>query len=180
MKKILKVLYYAVVVCILLLAATLVLPLIPISGNIKIMTVRSGSMEPTISTGSVVVVRPTSTYAVNDIITFGPVSKTKSPTTHRIIEVKQYSGYEAYITQGDANNGPDIREVVKRDVIGKVLFHVPYVGFVIAAVQKPIGFATVVGIPALFILVEEIKNIAVEIKKKAAARANVEHKDEEG
>src|SRR3989338_8215020 len=59
-------------------------PLLPIKGNIEIKIVKSGSMEPAIKTGSIVVIKPASLYGVGDVITFGEDSRTTYPTTHRI------------------------------------------------------------------------------------------------
>jgi len=80
------------------------------------MVVQSGSMEPAIHTGSVVMVKPASDYKIGDVITFGEVSKTKAPITHRIYDIKVVDGNPVYITKGDANNAPDARESSKRDV----------------------------------------------------------------
>lgn len=130
------------------------------------MIVRSGSMEPTIRAGSIVFVRPTNAYKVGDIITFGPWSTTNPPTTHRIVKIQQRDGVERYVTQGDANNEPDMREVAKSDVVGKVLLSVPYMGYVVAAVQRPYGFLLVAIIPAIIILIEEGKKIIAAIRTK--------------
>src|SRR5699024_10647649 len=70
----------------------------------ELKTVLSGSMEPLIQTGSVIVVRQTDGtdhFQEGDIVTF--VTEEKLLVTHRIIEVE---GAE-YITKGDNNNGPD-------------------------------------------------------------------------
>ena len=180
--KILKILYYVVLGFIGVIAVLLIISVLPITGNIKFMTVLSGSMEPAIKTGSVVMTRPHSTssgqasYGVGDIITFGPYSKTKPPTTHRIVEVKipstssgqapsTDSGQVTYITKGDANNAPDVREVSQKDVIGKVMFDVPYFGYVVAFARKPIGFLLILIVPALAIVFDEVKKIVGEVKK---------------
>lgn len=152
--------FYAAVAGIVLLLLSSALP---IPGGIKTFVVQSGSMEPTIKTGGVVVVKPMASYAVGDVITFGPRSKTKPPTTHRIIEVK---GDGNFVTKGDANNGEDMRTVSRYEVIGRVLFSVPYVGYAVAAAQKPWGFTVIVVIPAAIIIWEEMQKIWREVKKK--------------
>jgi signal peptidase len=169
--KILKILYYVVLGFIGVIAVLLIISVLPITGNIKFMTVLSGSMEPAIKTGSVVMTRPHSTssgqasYNVGDIITFGPYSKTKPPTTHRIVEVKKANELISYLTKGDANNAPDAREVSQKDVIGKVMFDVPYFGYVVAFARKPIGFLLILIVPALAIVFDEIKKIFGEVKR---------------
>lgn len=151
--------YLAVAFIVVLLLASA----LPIPGGIKTFVVQSGSMEPSIKTGGVVVVKPMDSYVVGDVITFGPRSKTKSPTTHRIIEVKEDGNY---VTKGDANSDQDLRTVSRYEVIGKVLFSVPYVGYAVAAAQKPWGFVIIVVIPAVIIIWEEAGKIWREIQKK--------------
>ncbi len=173
MNKIFKTIYYIFLGAIALIAVLLIISSFPITGNIKFLTVLSGSMAPEIKMGSVVLVKPTSDYKINDIITFGPYSKTKPPTTHRISDIKVVDGQPVYITKGDANNAPDTREIQKRDVIGKVLFDVPYVGFAVDSAKKPYGFALIIIVPAVLIIFGEIKKIYEEVAK----RKNNKNKD---
>jgi signal peptidase len=99
------------------------------------------------------------------------------PTTHRIQEMRVVGGEPVYITKGDANNAPDVREVQKKDVIGKVLFDIPYAGFAVASAKKPLGFAIIIIVPALIIIFDEIRKIIKEVKnrkKKPEADQNSE------
>lgn len=164
--KILKIVYYLIMGFIVLVALLLIVSVLPVTGNYKVMTVISGSMEPAIKMGSVVAVKPSEDYKIGEIITFGPVSKTKASTTHRIFDIKVAGGQPVYITKGDANNAPDTREVQKKDIIGKVLFSVPYVGYAVDFAKKPTGFALIVIVPAVLIIADEIKKIYGEIKNK--------------
>lgn len=166
MKKVLKIIYSLFVSFIVLVAVLLIVSVLPITGNFKVLTVISGSMEPIIKTGSVVVVKPVSDYKIGDVITFGPMSKTKAPTTHRINDIKVVDSQPVYITKGDANNAPDARQITKADIIGKVLFSVPLVGYAVDFAKKPMGFALIIIVPAALIIVDEIKKIINEIKKK--------------
>lgn len=160
MFKAISYIFYAIVG---IIAILLIVPLLPIPGNYQILTVLSGSMEPAIHTGSVVIVKPADNYKINDIITFGKTKKT--PTTHRIHDIKVNVGKPIYITKGDANNAPDSREISDSEVIGKVLFSVPYVGFAISTAKKPWGFIFIIIIPTIIIISGEIKKIWIEAKK---------------
>lgn len=164
--------YLAVAFIVLLLLSSI----LPIPGGIKTFVVQSGSMEPSIGTGSVVVVKGAESYAVGDVITFGPRSKTKPPTTHRILEVKEDGNF---VTKGDANEEEDIRTVSRYEVIGKVVVSIPWVGYAVAAAQKPWGFAVIVVIPAVIIIWEEIGKIRGEIQKKRDYAARVEKREEQ-
>jgi len=168
--KIFKVIYSIFVAFIVVVALLLIVSVLPITGNYKVMTVISGSMQPAIKMGSVVIVKPASDYQIGDVITFGPYSKTKVPTTHRIYDIKVEGGQPVYITKGDVNNAPDSREIKKSDIVGKVLFSVPYMGYAVEFAKKPIGFALIIIIPAAIIVGDEIKKIYVEVKKKKTAK----------
>lgn len=143
----------------------LIVSVFPVSENFKILVVLSGSMNPAIKTGSIAVVKPVNDYKISDIITFGPMNKTKTPTTHRIYDIKIQNGTPIYITKGDANNAPDTREIQPREIIGKVLFSIPYLGYAVEAARKPIGFALIIIIPAVIIIYDQFKKIKCEVAK---------------
>ena len=172
-----KTIYYIFVALIVMIACLLIFSAFPIPGNFKVMTVLSGSMEPALHTGSIVVVKPAEHYDIGDIITFGPAAKTKTPTTHRIHDIQVIEGKASYITKGDANNTPDAKEVLERDILGKVLFSVPFVGYAVDAAQKPIGFMLIIVVPAVFIIFDELKKVKDEIVKLRNKKKD-KHQDE--
>ncbi len=165
MKNLLKVPYYALVGLVFMTGLLLLATLAPIPGNFSVKIVKSGSMEPTIKTGGIVVIRPTSQYGVGDVITFGKDTKTQIPTTHRIVEEKIENGQTLFTTKGDANDSVDPAPIKKSDIRGRVLFTLPYVGFILDFAKKPLGFVLIVGIPALLVIIDEIGNIWREFRK---------------
>jgi signal peptidase len=122
-------------------------------------------MEPAIKTGSIIIVKPSDNYKIGDTITFGKTTKTETPTTHRIFEIVVEKGEPIYITKGDANQAPDTKEVLNKDIIGKVLFDAPYIGYVVDAAKKPIGFVVIIIVPAVIIISDELRKIWREVKK---------------
>lgn len=161
-----KIIYYIFLTFIVAIALLLIISVFPITGNIKFMVVQSGSMEPEIKMGSIVMVKPVDEYKIGDVISFGEVTRTKAPTTHRVYDIKVVEGEPYYITKGDANNAPDQREVSKREIIGKVLFSISYLGYAVDFAKKPLGFALIILVPAVVIISDEIKKIFGEVKKK--------------
>jgi signal peptidase len=137
-----------------------------------VLTVISGSMEPSIKIVSVVVVKPKADYKIGDVITFGVNTKTTKPITHRIFDIKVVGGQPVYITKGDANNAVDSKETQEKDIMGKVLFSVPFAGYVVDFARKPIGFALIIIIPAMIIISEEIIKIYKEISKNKKENEN--------
>ncbi len=178
MKKIFKTIYYLVLAAIAAVALFLIFSVVPIKGGYKTLVVLSGSMESAIKMGSVAAVKPAKEYKVGDVITFGEKTKAKTPTTHRIYEIKESDGIKSYITKGDANNAPDQKPVSEKEILGKVLFSVPYIGYAVNAAQKPVGFLLIVVIPAVIIIYEEVKKIQIEIAKKMNSKKRVEKREE--
>ena len=163
MIKIFKIIYYVLLGFVVVIALFLLVSALPITGNFKLFVVQSGSMEPSINTGGLIMVKPVDEYAIGDVVSFGKVTKTKDPTTHRIHDIRVVSGEVFYITKGDANNAPDQKEVLQKDIIGRVVFHIPYLGYVVSFSKKPIGFILIIIIPAGIIVSDEIRKIWKEI-----------------
>ncbi|OGG60668.1 signal peptidase I [Candidatus Kaiserbacteria bacterium RIFCSPHIGHO2_01_FULL_56_24] len=157
--------FYTVFIAVLLgIAGLLVGSMLPIPGNIEIKIVKSGSMEPNIPTGAVVIVKPESAYLKGDVITFGKDTKTDIPTTHRIIASAGEGTGTTYTTKGDANEEQDPTQVVARDVIGKVVFSLPYAGFILDFARQPLGFGLLIGVPAALVILEESLTIFKEAR----------------
>ena len=148
-----------------------VVSILPIPGNYKLLIVESGSMEPAIKTGSVVVVKPADSYKIGEVITFSDSGKNRT-ITHRIADIEMVSGKTYYITKGDANNAEDSNKVPEGKVVGKVLTSVPYAGYLLAAAKKPIGFVLLVIVPCAIIIFEELGKIWKEMKKKKTEIGN--------
>lgn len=128
----------------------------------KIFLVSSGSMEPAIKTGSLVFTQPRSVYLVGDIITFKSDSKSKTTTTHRIVA----QGGGVVKTIGDANQSPDSKLIPVSQILGKVIYTLPYIGYLAGFIQTPQGFILFVIVPATILVYEELKGLFLEIKNK--------------
>ena len=96
------------------------------------IAVLSGSMSPTFNRGDAVVINKLNTREKDelkkgDIIQF--VSGTKY-VVHRIVEITNDEyGNKLFVTKGDHNNTRDAEKVSMENVIGKVSFVVPYIGY---------------------------------------------------
>ncbi|MBR3490410.1 MAG: signal peptidase I [Bacilli bacterium] len=98
--------------------------------------VLSGSMEPSIETGSVCFINKHAKFEdikEKDVIAF----KMKDGTlvTHRAIEIND----SGIVTKGDNNKDADNNIVTKGNFVGKNLFWIPKVGYVIKAFQTTTG-----------------------------------------
>jgi len=145
--------------------------------------VLSGSMEPEILTGSVVLVKSNQFgYMEGDVITFA-TSENAPPVTHRIVDLQVDKDILKYQTQGDANEEPDKGLVDPRNVIGRVGLIIPYLGYLANIASQPIGFVALVVIPATILIYEELRTMKREIikllsKKKDSDTSQPEPKSE--
>lgn len=114
----------------------------------RVDAVLSGSMEPEVMTGSLVVTRPIApeTIGMGDIITFYSSTASENLITHRVVGIGQSSSIY-FETKGDANNSPDPFTVPARNVVGKVSFHAPYWGYATEFLKTPMGFLFALVIP---------------------------------
>ena len=65
---------------------------------------------------------------------------------------------EGYITKGDANEIPD-GVVAPEDVIGIVVFKIPFIGALVHFARTPIGYLTIMIIPSFIIIIYEVREI---------------------
>ena len=91
--------------------------------------VLSGSMEPVLNVGGLVIIRPVNpqSVAVGDIISFN-MPGISTPVCHRVIELKTTDDGLVFRTKGDANEEADPDIVPMQAVTGRAVLHLPYVG----------------------------------------------------
>ena len=102
----------------------------------EVFHVLSGSMEPTIPTGSLIIVKPVEPETVEegDVIAF---SSNGSVVTHRVVGIDSSRG--EFITKGDANEVADIYPTPFLALIGKVVFYITWVGVAAAYISTMQG-----------------------------------------
>ena len=173
--------YWVVIAFLITIALGVVFSAFNIPGGCKLFTVQSGSMEPAVRVGSVVVIQPMEEYKERDIITFKNESERnilnpRTTTTHRIVEAKQENNKTFYTTKGDANNSADSAPLDKDLVLGKMILTIPFLGYPVAFAKTQTGLILLVIVPAVIIVYGEFLNVKKEIKNRLKARA--EKKDE--
>jgi len=164
MKKIIKIFSNIVMVVIIICAVLIAFTLLPIKNNFKILSVTGGSMEPALHVGELIVVKPASEYRSGDIISFkrADTDNQGSTNTHRITEkIDTGNGY-VYQTKGDANDTVDQATIGNKEIIGKLIFGIGFVGYIIGYVKTLPGLILIIIIPATIIIYEEINKIRLE------------------
>lgn len=103
----------------------------------KSYNILTGSMSPTINSGSLIVVKNVdgSEIKEGDIITFRG-SSTSNLTTHRVVEIKRDNEKIKFQTKGDANKVLDPMLVSEELLVGKVIFNIPYLGKVMNLINE--------------------------------------------
>ena len=133
------ILWAAILLCLVLAAPRL--------AGIRTYVVISGSMEPAIPTGSMVYSKEVDpkTLETGDVIVFyssnaapgGTDTKDIIPITHRVVSNDTAAG--EITTKGDANEQNDISKVTYMNVEGKVIFHVPHLGYLASPLSSTMG-----------------------------------------
>ncbi len=103
--------------------------------------VRSSSMVPALGVGDLVVVQAVNPEAirVGEVITIRLASG--ATMTHRVAAVTETDDGPLFKTSGDANGGPDAVYARADQVVGRLAWHVPWLGFLLAMVTMPSGLA---------------------------------------
>ena len=146
------------------LVAVLALMALPRLLGYEMLTVHSGSMGETVPVGSLVVARPLSPdqARVGDIVLL--VRRQSDGVTtpgvlHRIIDLSERGGEIVIRTKGDANPLPDPSpSVLSAETVTPVLV-VPLAGRAFAFARTPVGWMTIVALPATCLLWLQLKAI---------------------
>ena len=117
------------------------------------LIVRSGSMSPTIPTGSIVFYTKiaASKVKVGDIIVFAKPGDPSEKVTHRVLRIGQSDTGEYYITKGDANGTADDWRVPAVGTGWIARFHVPSVGYALVYLQSTLARLLLLVIPAILL-----------------------------
>ena len=102
--------------------------IVPRLFGLQEFTVITGSMEPTIPVGSIVVVKPADIDGIKegDIISYRSKYHSEVVVTHRVTEVDREA--RKVTTKGDANDIEDVNPVYMNQVIGVVFYCLPRAG----------------------------------------------------
>ncbi|MGZ8652882.1 MAG: signal peptidase I [Actinomycetota bacterium] len=131
---------------------------VPNAFHAKSLTVMSGSMEPTIGTGDVVVARQTSPMdvRVGDIVTFRDPLDLERLITHRVREMHVRGDDVVFVTKGDANTGEEHWALSKEGTIGRVAFRVPKLGYFMIWFHSRFGLLLLIVLPTLLLGASEL------------------------
>ena len=146
------------------LAGAVAMVVLPLAGYERYV-ITGGSMGDTIGRGSVLWAQkaPTATLRVGDVITYTPPrgSGPQGMVTHRIVSIERDAGgRRRYRTKGDANASVDPwRFHLDEPTQARAAFHVPHVGYVLAAASDRTLRTIGIGIVALLIVMTTLARL---------------------
>lgn len=174
-----NILFYTILICLLSTSFIMVKSVKDgvqpkILGN-RFFTVLTGSMEPSIMTGDLIISKEVSPKEIHpgDVITFGSLNS-NNITTHRVRRVITEDGKKSYVTQGDANNVEDPNPVPEEVLIGKVVKVIPKLGSIMSWMKS--NLVLVIGGLVALISLGFIGNFVRE-RFKAIDKEEEEEKD---
>lgn len=139
------------------LLATMVLCLCAVLGSAALgyraLTIRSGSMTPTLLVGDVVLDRSVSPLEVHpgEIVTFRDPNLGQQLVTHRVISMHLSGDQVHFVTKGDANVVTEHWDVSVSSHIGREILVLPAVGKVLADISLPVVRVVILAILALWL-----------------------------
>ena len=139
-----------------------VVPLVALSGSMD------GDHDNSFGAGSMVIMKKVRSVQVGDVVAFrDPATRDELViVTHRVVDVQMIEGEPRYVTQGDANNTPDMGTIGNDDLIAEYVFHIEGLGNFAMFLREPIGMLLFIGVPVLaFILYDIIRHKLNEKKK---------------
>ena len=117
------------------------------------LVVRSGSMTPTIPTGSVVFYHRVTAknVKVGQVIVFSRPGLPSERVTHRVYKIGNGPTGRYYLTKGDANGAPDDWRVPAVGTGWVSMFHLPSVGYALVYLQSTLARLLLLVIPAILL-----------------------------
>lgn len=149
-QKALKFIFYPIAIFIVLCAISIVYQkVIKKEDNINLFgykpyIVLSGSMEPNIQVGDIVVAKRVNDgqVEIGDIITFQ--DERGATITHRVVDIVIKDGKRLYQTKGDNNNSNDVGLISMENIKGEYNFKINKVGKIISQIITPTGIMLII------------------------------------
>ena len=144
------------------LAAGLVLAAgLPVIGGLRSFTIMSGSMRPALGVGDVVVTKPIVARDARpgDVITFKDPQHRNRMLTHRVTALHVAGDQVLIATKGDANNRAERWSTAADGRIGRVVYHLPLIGYGLVWTHGRYARLLLVVIPALLLGIIELRRV---------------------
>ena len=128
---------------------------VPAIGGYSPLIILTGSMEPAIATGDLIIVRtvqPQDVHTGDIIAFFDPDGSGTSVLTHRVTKIIQDGENLSFYTKGDANNTEDRNPVSADKLLGLYQTRYAGMGHVAMFMQTPAGLVICVAVPLILLV----------------------------
>jgi signal peptidase I len=117
------------------------------------LTVLSGSMDPALKVGDIVIDRRVTPadVRVGDVITFSDPEGTDKLITHRVRQLRIADDTAHVVTKGDNTNAVERWEMPAGGSLGRVEYRVPLFGFLVFWLHGPFARIGLIVLPALLL-----------------------------
>lgn len=155
-----------------LLAATLAATMGPAFLPYRTYAVLSGSMDPAIQVGSLIVDVPVGADQLRpgDVVSFQRPDNPAQVVTHRVVKIGPGPGGTVYQTRGDANGTPDDWTVTANPRNWRMAFTVPLVGYALVYLKTPLGQLLTVLLPAIALGMMALQDLWRRPRRQVGAR----------
>ena len=82
----------------------------------------------------------------------------KAPVLHRIVEIQEVDGERVFVTQGDANRAPDPEPVALEGPGDRVVYSVPYVGYILNFGRSAQGRVVFIAVPLALLAILQLRD----------------------
>jgi signal peptidase I len=128
------------------------------TGYVKARVVLTGSMQPAINPGDIVLTAPISRVEpkIDDVAAYQARRFDGAPVgvfTHRIIDG---DGENGWVLKGDNNPTPDIQKPKNADILGVVIFVIPWLGNLLS---KQVLFTVIPLVAGMWFLLDTLRKV---------------------
>lgn len=147
---------------------------VPYKFDLSFHKVIGTSMEPSIRLGEVVALREIDPRKVDVGAVIGfRAPGVDTPVVHRVVKIvlDEEGRRVGFITKGDNVEDEDPWVVAPEDVLGIVVFHIPFVGFWEELLRTPIGFGLFILLPGIGLITLQVRDMLKPVSRVPPRRA---------
>lgn len=141
-----------------IIVITIIIIILLTTSNVRFITVVGTSMYSSITQDDIIIIKPIDpeTLKIGDIIAYRyNIGEDNFASIHRVIDIRD----GIIKTKGDNLSVPDRYDVMPENIVGIMIGKIPYVGYVIRLTGSEIGYIIFILIPAMILIMKEIKKI---------------------
>ena len=138
----------------------------------EVYHILTGSMEPSIPVGSLVYVEPAVPTDIqeDEVIAYHSGGAT---VTHRVVQNRMVEG--EFVTKGDANAQEDLNTIPYTSLVGRVKYHIPFLGQILVIYTSGVGKIYIICYAACGVM---FNMLATRLRDRARERQKEQQKED--